>query len=345
MRATVRLLLMLAVATPALFGSVYPVHQGKSSGSVVRIRPPGAKWSVLGVAVSPDGSRVAVLFTENAFDDWARVYCVSSGKVTATLKGRRTGESLRYLAWHPHRPVFAIAGGHMGSPISDRPGDWGAFFLLDARSGKVIKKFSIGGSTADPIAWLPNGRAILAKDYLLDLRTGEYSRVASLSSLQQAETLASTPDWTLAADVSHEGGWNPTQIEVYRRLPGKGLRYALLATLRADKDEQTGKITSFCTQPGFLKSGRLAYARVFLAPDGERRRVELWTSRTDGRDERKWFSLPLIPREKFPHLPMYSKDYGKYRLTPVSWSRDGRTIAYAYKGEVHVKRLKPPAAK
>jgi len=310
----------------------------------------GPRWSALRVAVSPDGRRVAILFIENrTVEDRVNVYSLSSGKVTATLKGMAVGQNLEQLAWHPARPILAVSGGHEWFPNDPTPA--GMVFLMDARSGRIVRKLEVGGDPQAPLAWLPDRRTILTDAYLLDTRTDRLSdgRVPGLASLEgNIGSLDAGPRWTIAAEV-----WPPVpeekfyleeskaaQIEVYRRLPGKRLRYALLATLRPDKGK-SGKITSFRTEPAFLENGRLAYARVFLGPDGKRQRVELWTSRPDGKDERKWLGLPLIPATE---PPLGGSD-GKYRLTPVSWSRDGRVLAYTLDNQIHVKGVRPPAAR
>jgi len=309
------------------------------------LRLPGTGGQIWEIAVSADGRRMAVLSGKGFAEPSAVVYDVSTSRLLATLSPGRCGESLRHIAWHPEKPILAVSGGHMGSPESDRPGDWLAIFLLDTQRGKVVRNISFPFTTAGPIAWVPDRQALFSENHLLDLRTGKLSDVLGAPSLQWAEARLSASDGTLAAEVRYERGGDLTQIETYRRLRGNGLRYALLARLRPDRDERTGNVRSFRTQPAFLKNGRLAYVRAFLTPDGKRQRVDLWTCRPNGTDERKWLSLPLIPAEKPPRLPMYPKDYRRYRLTPVSWSRDGRVLAYVLGRQIYVRRVKSPTAR
>ena len=283
------------------------------------------------IALSPTGRWLAVVERRPPYNRgcYLGVHDTTTGRVVAVFRGGVT----MLVAWHPSRPLIAAPCdlGMSGTVLR----------LLDVRRNTVRGFNPDGGGGDEPVAWLPDGiRVLMDTGGYIGRKAGEGGRVPGLwSRWEPAHAVAVAPDWTVAAE---RGGnpWGTTFIELYRKQPGR-LAYKLVAKLVPDRDPKTGQVTSFRTQPGFM-AGRLGYARVFLDARGRRTAVELWTCRKDGKDERKWLSLPLIPKET-PYPPgTVERDPGVYRLAPVSWTRDGRMIAYVYKRAVHVKRVKPP---
>ena len=293
-------------------------------------RLPNAQALYDPVALSPTARWLATVERAREGHPILNVYEVSTGKRVARFRSVVT----MLAAWHPSKPLIAA------------PCDLGwsgqVLRLLDVRTGKVQWFNPEDGKNAEPVAWLPDGlRVLTARGTYYGRKPGDEGEIPGLWGPHVVDAVAVASDWTVAAEP-RGNQWEPSAIEIYRKQPGR-LAYTLAAKLLPDRDPATGKVTSFRNQPGFLASGRLAYARVFLDKTGKRQRVELWTCRSDGSDERKWLSLPLIPKEtRYP--PGRARDPGVYRLAPVSWTRDGKMIAYVYQGAVHVKRVKPPAA-
>jgi hypothetical protein len=310
LRAALAVLALSAVAARAV---------GAAAGAVRSHYPlRSEKMSPVCLAVSPTGKWLAVGALDELSVVRVDVHDVRTGKRVAGLRG---GDYVD-IAWHPWKPLLAI-GRQMWEGDTE-------YRVLNVTTGKMTPA-EPGG--AEPFDWLPDGKDTVGYYWGVETPGLWGERVA-------VEAIKIAADWTVAAEV---GVADVCGIDIYHK-EAKRLRYHRTATLGPDKDRSTGKVTSFCTQPAFLSSGRLGYVRVFVDDKGERERVEVWTCGKDGKDRSKWLSLPVTPRKNDPDIGR-GRWYYLYRLPPVSWSRDGRIIAYVFKGDVYVKEVKPPAAK
>jgi len=280
------------------------------------------KVSPVRLAVSPTGKWLAIGTVNERDMAGLGVYDVRSGKRVAGLSGGVHVD----IAWHPWKPLLAI-----GREIWEGDTD---HRVLNVTTGKMTPPAPGGAELFD---WLPDGKDTVGYYWGVETPGLWGERVA-------IDAIVIATDWTVAAE-RRPSELKAGAIDIYRK-EAKRLRYHRAARLTSEEDPKTGKVTSFCTQPAFLSSSRLGYVRVFLDDKGERKRVELWTCRKDGKDKRKWLSLPAAPRKDDPVARFHPPEaYWQYRLPPVSWSRDEQIIAYVFKGDVHVKRVKPPAAK
>jgi hypothetical protein len=147
-----------------------------------------------------------------------------------------------------------------------------------------------------------------------------------------------SPDYPLMATQDRFGIGKPAAPEVvlYRikRTRGGKEHAVSIGRLDAEIEPKNGRVISFRTQPGYLYHRRLGFVKVFLDQNGKRKSVEVWTCRDDGTDERPWISLPMLG-EGLPGWP--------YTVSPVTWSFDGRRIAYAKEPDkIVILRSDPP---
>jgi WD40 repeat protein len=307
--------------------------------AATRVHPayslPSEGYDVSDVALSPTGRWLAVVTAATVRSgSYGAVYAydVTSGKLLRRFVGGWT----MLAAWHPSRPLLAIANELAESETELR--------VLDMTTGEARYLNPDGYGGYSHLDWLPDGQRVLTEDgYYESMRGGEPPQVPGLWGLPDLEAITIASDWTVAAERPRP--WRLqllSRIELYRKKPG-ALAYSRTAVLWPGKD-RSGRATDFRTRPAFLSSGRLGYVRVFLDRRGQRRRVEVWTCRRDGKDERKWLSLPVIPPQTKYSVATGDPSLRRYRLSAISWSRNGGVIAYVYRGRIIVKQVKPPAA-
>jgi hypothetical protein len=281
--------------------------------------------SPLQVSLSPSGQWLAVNGFDEADNPRVNVYAMKNRKLVAAMateEGTGASPSMR-ASWHPWKPVIAIWRGlALESDLE----------LLNVQTGKSTPS---GSGTSGGFDWLPNGKIFQG--------WGSAEHIAGLwQDGWRTGSVTIGRDWSVAAmrGLAHSIN-GPGVIDIYQKLRGR-MAYQRVGRLSAEK-KASGEVTSFPTEPGFLSNKRLAYIRVFLDPDGNRKRAELWTCRQNGLDQRIWASLPAGP------MKLDRKNYGSMPgtiwedLTPaVSWSRDGKTIVCLFMGDVCVMQVKPP---
>lgn len=261
------------------------------------------------LGISRSGRLIAV--KEQGASDAIEIHWIPSGKLAA--KFRNASFSFGSFSWHPNKDILAFAGGRANDARTATEAD-GAYYVLNGQDGRPVAKIPVASGVSSPVAWTPDGAYLITTkgSWVGGDLVNVASKRVSPSDFGNVEglQLSMSPDWVLASEQSRVYT-EPPMIELYKAKAGIPKSFTKIRSLTAGSG-------TFRTQPAFLLSGKLAFIKVFVNNDGSGKRVEIWTSKEDGTDERAWLRLP----------PLSEGADGKFSVVPVAWSPDGHIVAY-----------------
>ena len=178
--------------------------------------------AVIGVDVSPDGSRIATASADGS----ARIFDAETGRQLVVISGRHC---LRRRLCRVNRAVFNANGSRLATTGQDA-----TVRIFDAASGRqlrVLRGHAPGGFGTYPVAWSPNGARLLSMaadgTRIWDSRTGRQLRAVPPLGGPGASAVWS-PD---GAQVLIESGLGPDVRDA-----SNGERLRTLATGAASSD-------------------------------------------------------------------------------------------------------------
>jgi hypothetical protein len=282
---------------------------------------PQSTAHIYDVAVSSDGSLVA--FWGDTRSGFTFVRVVSRARDGKTLDVHYADYSIGRIALHPTKPLLAMSGGTAAEPVRPGHSPTSAYKVVNVSTGHT-RTFPKSDQYDPPLTWLPDGiRLLSGTGEILNSKSGKLSVLPGIEldrvlvpgiELDSQSGISVSVDWHLAADYFSHGERAP-HLDVYRRRNANSNQWDHIAMLPAALSADGATVASYRTQPSFLSSGRLAFVRVFLGPNGSRKRLEIWSSAATGRDEQPLVKLPMT---------LLSNS-----SVPVGWSADSRVVAYA----------------